>query len=98
MGRRTWGAGLRGSCEVTWIPGTPAFVEGTDLEVYSLFHLLSLFLKKKRLKKIYLERESESARAHEQGGWAEREGEADSPPTREPMQGSIPGPRDHDLS
>jgi len=32
------------------------------------------------------------------GGWAEGEGEADSPLSRKPNAGWIPGPRDHDLS
>ena len=32
------------------------------------------------------------------GGWAEGEGEADSPLSRELMRGLIPGPWDHDLS
>ena len=37
-------------------------------------------------------------REHEQGGGAEREGEADSPLSREPNVGLIPGPQEHDLS
>ena len=32
------------------------------------------------------------------GGGAEEEGEADSPLSKEPEMGLIPGPRDHDLS
>ena len=32
------------------------------------------------------------------GGWAEGEGEADSPLSRELMRGLIPGSWDHDLS
>ena len=50
----------------------------------------------RHLKKDYIYlRERESARA-QAGGGAEREGEADSPLSKEPDVGSIPGPWDHD--
>jgi len=37
-------------------------------------------------------------REYKPGGEAEGEGEADSPLSREPNEGLIPGPWDHDLS
>ena len=42
------------------------------------------------------EREKEHAREHTEGEWAE--GQVDSPLSREPDWGSIPGPGYHDLS
>ena len=44
------------------------------------------------------ERERESMSGGKVGRGAQEEGEADSPLSREPNAGSIPGPWDHDLS
>ena len=61
---------------------------------WGLAAFLYLFLR------FYLfDREHERESEHKQGEWQQRQREKQAPPEAgSPMWGSIPGPRDHDLS